>query len=51
MKAQNVPWFILFALGVILALYTTFLFIANPGARMPPPTELTTSTPGGEPSP
>lgn len=51
MKAQNVPWFLLFALGVILAIYATFLVIANPDARVPPPTELTTSTPDRAPSP
>jgi hypothetical protein len=50
MKAQHVPWFLLFAVGVILAIYGTFLFIADPGARMPPNGQ-TMSMPGGGPNP
>jgi hypothetical protein len=57
MRARHLPWFLLFALGVMLATYIGFLFMANPGARMPPApsgstdVRVPTSTPDGLPSP
>ena len=36
MRSRYVPWFLIFALVVLVATLALLFFIANPGQRMPP---------------
>ena len=36
MRSRYVPWFLIFALAVLVATLVFLFFIANPGQRMPP---------------
>ena len=37
MRSRYFPWFLMFALAVILAAFIFLLLVANPGMRMPGP--------------